>query len=176
MAALMDAIISMLDVGDDGITLSPDHVGDDGEAIVALSSSCKILYENEVLQKARVNIRLFRAISPKLYTTMPTALLGGAYDTLLSDVRQFKDMVRYLSRCGPRFNHTRDLLVQYRRVLAERREALRGLRGNERALAIVRANSRDWWSWMYNIFVQVYAGGPLVGPLGRDTMFAYNSA
>ena len=60
-----------------GITLSPDHIGDDGEAIVALSSSCKTLYENEVLQKARINIRLFRAISPKLYTTMPIGCVVG---------------------------------------------------------------------------------------------------
>ena len=188
MASLLDRIITIFGVGAEGVTLSPDHIGDDGQAIVALSSSCKTLHANEVLQKALTNIRLYRAISLVSYTRMPKALVGGAYDTLLSDVRQFKDTVRYLSGCGPRFNHVRDLLVQYRHLLAERREALRGLRGNERALALVRANSRSWFSWMYDNFVKIeydYCLGAWVectlevyarGPLGKDVMYACNSA
>ncbi len=119
---------------------------------------------------------------------MPRPLVRGAYDTLLSDARQFKDTVRYLSGCGPRFNHVRDLLVQYRHLLAERREALRGLRGNERALALVRANSRDWFSWLYDNFVRIeydYCLGAWVecatdlyanGPLGEGIMYACGSA
>ena len=166
----------------------PDHIGDDGQAIVALSSSCKTLHANEVLKNALVKIRLFRAVSPVRYTTMPQALVGGAYDTLLSDARQFKDTVRYLSGCGPRFNHVRDLLVQYRRLLTERREALRRLRGNERALAPARMMLPGWHSWLYDIFVAIehdYCAGYYSvcteyvyarGPLGKGIMYACNSA
>ena len=52
MEGFLDHILSMLGVGAEGVTLSPDHIGDDGQAIVALSSSCKTLHENDVLQKA----------------------------------------------------------------------------------------------------------------------------
>ena len=191
MEAFLDHILSIFGVGAEGVTLAPDHIGDDGQAIVALSSSCKTLLWNEVLHKALINIRLYRAISLVSYTRMPKALVGGAYDTLLSDVREFKDTVRYLSRCGPRFNHVRDLLVQYRHLLAERREALRGLRGNERALALVRANSRSWFPWMFDNFAHIGYDYPLApdgewydcatdlyahGPLGGDIMYACNYA
>ena len=71
--------------------------------------------------------------------------------------------------------------VQYRHLLAERRKALRDIRGNERALALVWANLRSYWTWLYDNFsphrrqywydcteLNVHAAGPL----GRGIMYA----
>ena len=126
-----EGIISLLD-------------GDDGETIVALASTCKALHQNEIVQEALDKIHKFRTISPAMYYIVSKALTGGTFDTLLSDVHQFKAAVRYLSRHGPRFTHARDLLVQYRHFLTERREALRGDHAHDKEYTLSLIEASDF--------------------------------
>jgi hypothetical protein len=46
--------------------LAPDHAHDGGESLIALASTSKTLYQNEDMQQALGNVRMFREIASHL--------------------------------------------------------------------------------------------------------------
>jgi hypothetical protein len=161
--------------------LSPDRTGDDGESLTALASTSKMLYQNEDVQEALDTVRMYRTIAPRFYTTMPSALAAGVFDTMLNDPKQFKTAIRYLSNCGARFTHARDLLVLYRDLLRARRWRGRARQCDRRRHLLARAcvparNSTRQRKlalllqsrWLRS---KVYAEGPL----GGDMLIAHPS-